>query len=100
MLLSRKCKTRTTRRNSSPRPCRRWQKDDKSPQLRETRGQIERLEQAFQSLDEKIKGKHCDDIAGIIEEGSSVMGEDFEDVTMDACLIASGQRAEHYEMAA
>ena len=79
-----------------------------SPQLRaafeshlqETRGQIERLEQAFQSLDEKIKGKHCDGIAGIIEEGSSVMGEDFEDVTMDACLIASGQRAEHYEMAA
>jgi ferritin-like metal-binding protein YciE len=28
------------------------------------------------------------------------MGEDFEDVTMDACLIAAGQRAEHYEMAA
>jgi ferritin-like metal-binding protein YciE len=79
-----------------------------SPQLRaafeshlqETRGQIERLEQAFQSLDEKVKGKYCDGIAGIIEEGSSVMGEDFEDVTMDACLIAAGQRAEHYEMAA
>jgi ferritin-like metal-binding protein YciE len=79
-----------------------------SPQLRaafeshlqETRGQIERLEQAFESLDEKVKGKHCDGIAGIIEEGSAVMGEDFEDVTMDACLIASGQRAEHYEMAA
>lgn len=79
-----------------------------SPQLRaafeshlqETRGQIDRLEQAFQSLDAKIKGKHCDGIAGIIEEGSAVMGEDFEDVTMDACLIASGQRAEHYEMAA
>jgi len=29
-----------------------------------------------------------------------VMGEDFDDATMDACLIASGQRAEHYEMAA
>jgi len=79
-----------------------------SPQLRaafenhleETRGQIERLEQVFELLDEKVKGKHCDGIAGIIEEGKSVMEEDFDDATMDACLIASGQRAEHYEMAA
>jgi ferritin-like metal-binding protein YciE len=45
-------------------------------------------------------GKHCDGIAGIIEEGKSVMEEDFDDTTMDACLIAAGQRAEHYEMAA
>jgi ferritin-like metal-binding protein YciE len=28
------------------------------------------------------------------------MEEDFDDTTMDACLIAAGQRAEHYEMAA
>jgi hypothetical protein len=28
------------------------------------------------------------------------MEEDFDDAAMDACLIASGQRAEHYEMAA
>jgi hypothetical protein len=28
------------------------------------------------------------------------MGEDFDNATMDACLIASGQRAEHYEIAA
>lgn len=68
--------------------------------LKETEGQIERLERAFASLDEKIRGKHCDGIAGIIEEGKSVMEEDFDDATMDACLIASGQRAEHYEMAA
>jgi len=68
--------------------------------LEETRGQIERLEQVFAGLDEKVRGKHCDGIAGIIEEGKSVMEEDFDEVTMDACLIASGQRAEHYEMAA
>jgi ferritin-like metal-binding protein YciE len=79
-----------------------------SPQLRkafethreETQGQIERLEQVFESLEEKVRGKHCDGIAGIIEEGKSVMEEDFDEATMDACLIASGQRAEHYEMAA
>ena len=68
--------------------------------LEETRGQIDRLEQVFATLDEKVRGKHCDGIAGIIDEGKSVMEEDFDDATMDACLIASGQRAEHYEMAA
>ncbi|MCC7185307.1 MAG: ferritin-like domain-containing protein [Acidobacteria bacterium] len=68
--------------------------------LEETNGQIERLVQVFELLDEKVRGKRCDGMAGIIEEGSSVMEEDFDDATMDACLIASGQRAEHYEMAA
>ena len=68
--------------------------------LQETQGQITRLEQVFESLDEKPRGKHCDGIAGIIEEGKSIMEEDFDETTMDACLIAAGQRAEHYEMAA
>ena len=68
--------------------------------LEETRGQIERLERVFESLEEKVRGKHCDGMAGIIEEGKAVMQEDFDDATMDACLIAGGQRAEHYEMAA
>ncbi len=68
--------------------------------LAETQGQIERLEEVFGALDEKVRGKHCEGIAGIIEEGKGVMEEDFDDATMDACLIASGQRAEHYEMAA
>jgi ferritin-like metal-binding protein YciE len=68
--------------------------------LEETQGQIERLEQVFASLDEKVRGKHCDGIAGIIDEGKAIMEEDFDDSTMDACLIAAGQRAEHYEMAA
>jgi ferritin-like metal-binding protein YciE len=68
--------------------------------LEETRGHVERLEQVFELLEEKARGKHCDGIAGIIEEGSSVMGESFDETTMDACLIASGQRAEHYEIAA
>ena len=70
-----------------------------SSHLQETQGQIERLEEVFASLDEKVRGKHCDGIAGIIEEGKSIMEEDFDETTMDACLIAAGQRAEHYEMA-
>jgi len=68
--------------------------------LEETQGHVARLEQVFESLDERARGKHCDGIAGIIEEGKAIMEEDFDDTTMDACLIAAGQRAEHYEMAA
>jgi len=68
--------------------------------LEETRGHVDRLERVFESLDEKVRGKHCDGIEGIIEEGKSAMEEDFDEATMDACLIAGGQRAEHYEMAA
>jgi ferritin-like metal-binding protein YciE len=68
--------------------------------LEETRGHIDRLEQVFEELDEKPRGRHCEGIAGIIEEGKSIMEEDFDDVTMDACLIAAGQRAEHYEIGA
>jgi ferritin-like metal-binding protein YciE len=79
-----------------------------SPQLRaafeahlaETREQVNRLEQVFESLDEKVRGKHCEGIAGIIEEAKGMMEEDFDDETMDAVLIASAQRAEHYEIAA
>jgi ferritin-like metal-binding protein YciE len=68
--------------------------------LQETQAQIGRLEKVFASLDEKVRGKHCEGVAGIIEEGKSIMEEDFDETTMDACLIAAGQRAEHYEMAA
>jgi ferritin-like metal-binding protein YciE len=68
--------------------------------LEETRGHVERLEEVFASLEEKARGKHCEGIAGIIDEGKSIMEEDFDPATMDACLIGAGQRAEHYEMAA
>jgi len=61
---------------------------------------VTRLEQVFESIDEPAKSKHCEGIAGIVEEGKSILDEDFEGTTMDACLVAAGQRAEHYEMAA
>jgi ferritin-like metal-binding protein YciE len=68
--------------------------------LEKTHGQIERLEQVFEMLGERVRGKHSEGIAGIIDEGKSVMEEDFDHATMDACLIAAGQRAEHYQIAA
>lgn len=68
--------------------------------LDETKGQVKRLQEAFKTLDKKPKAKHCEGMAGILKEGKSVMAEDFDDATMDACLIAAAQRVEHYEMAA
>lgn len=68
--------------------------------LDETRGHVDRLERVFESVDQKPRRKHCEGIAGIIEEGTLIMQEPFDEITMDACLIAAGRRAEHYEMAA
>ena len=68
--------------------------------LGETQGQITRLERVFELLDEKPRGKHCAGIAGIIEEGAEMLKEDFDGPVMDAVIIAAGQRAEHYEIAA
>jgi ferritin-like metal-binding protein YciE len=68
--------------------------------LEQTRAHVTRLEEVFTGLDEKVRGKHCDGVAGILEEGKSIMEEEFDETTMDACLIAAAQRVEHYEMAA
>jgi ferritin-like metal-binding protein YciE len=68
--------------------------------LEETRGQVTRLEKVFELLDESPKRKHCAGIAGIIEEASEILKEDAPPAVLDACIIAGGQRAEHYEMAA
>src|SRR5262249_25024827 len=62
-----------------------------------TQGHVQRLERAFGMLDEKAKGKHCSGIAGIIDEGSDILGSSYEGVVKDAGIIAGAQRAEHYE---
>ena len=67
--------------------------------LRETLGQIKRLEQAFESVGETARSKTCEGMAGILEEGKDLMSEDFDEAAMDACLIAAAQKVEHYEIA-
>src|SRR5580765_2046987 len=67
--------------------------------LKETKGQVERLEDIFQELDESPKGKKCKAMEGLIEEGKEAM-DDYEDAdVLEAALIAAAQRVEHYEMA-
>jgi ferritin-like metal-binding protein YciE len=67
--------------------------------LRETEAQVDRLEQVFEALGEKAKGKTCAAMKGILEEGKEIMGEDMDDDVMDAALIAAAQKVEHYEIA-
>jgi ferritin-like metal-binding protein YciE len=79
-----------------------------SPELREllethldeTEQQIGRLEEAFEKLGERPRGKYCDGMAGIVEEGNNLIQEDFDHAVLDAGIIAGAQRAEHYEIAA
>ena len=67
--------------------------------LEETHGQIERLEQCFELLDAKVRGKTCEAMRGIIEEASETMKQDMEPEVMDAALVAAAQKVEHYEIA-
>jgi len=68
--------------------------------LEQTKGHVQRLEEIFQSLDESPEGKKCVGMKGLVEEGSEVMEEGFEDAVLDAGLIGAARRVEHYEMAA
>lgn len=62
----------------------------------ETRKQIWRLGEIFQAFDEKIQGKHCKGMKGLISEAEDII----EEKEGDAALIAAAQKAEHYEIAA
>jgi ferritin-like metal-binding protein YciE len=65
---------------------------------RETEGHVERLEKVFAELDEIPRGKTCDAIMGIIEEGQEVMKEYKGTPALDAGLLAAAQAVEHYEI--
>ncbi len=67
--------------------------------LEETHGHVERLEQIFEILGKPARGKTCEAILGITEEGKSII-EDFKGtVALDAGLVSSAQAVEHYEIA-
>ena len=63
----------------------------------ETEGQIERLERIFELLGKPARGKKCDAIEGILDEGTEVMGEYKGEPALDAGLLAAAQAVEHYE---
>jgi ferritin-like metal-binding protein YciE len=65
----------------------------------ETEGQIERLEQVFELIEEKPQGKRCAAIEGILEEGQEIIKEYKGSPALDAGLVSSAQAVEHYEIA-
>jgi ferritin-like metal-binding protein YciE len=65
---------------------------------RETEGQVERLEQVFALIGEPAKGKTCDAINGIVDEGKEIMTEFKGSPALDAGLLAGAQAIEHYEI--
>lgn len=67
--------------------------------LKETEGQVRRLETIFEKLGTSPKGKKCKAMEGLIEEGKETISEDADPSIKDAALIAAAQRVEHYEMA-
>src|SRR5215831_17343897 len=64
----------------------------------ETEGHVERLEEVFELIGKPARGKKCDAIEGILDEGKEVM-EEYEDTpALDAGLLAAAQAVEHYEI--
>ena len=64
----------------------------------ETEAQIERLEKIFEILGKAARGKKCDAIEGILDEGKEIMEEYEGAPALDAGLLASAQAVEHYEI--
>jgi ferritin-like metal-binding protein YciE len=77
-----------------------------SPQLkaafekheRETEGQVDRLEKVFEIIEAPARGKKCDAIEGILDEGKEIMDEYKGSPALDAGLLAAAQAVEHYEI--
>jgi len=65
----------------------------------ETEEHVARLEKVFEEIEQAPRGKSCDAIIGIIEEGQEVMKEFKGAAALDAGLLAAAQAVEHYEIA-
>jgi ferritin-like metal-binding protein YciE len=65
----------------------------------QTEGQVERLQRIFELMNKSARGKTCEAIEGLVEEGKEVMTEAQSGEVMDAGLIAAAQAVEHYEIA-
>lgn len=70
-----------------------------SNHLEETKGQVQRLRQAFEILGKKPTGQHCNGMEGLIEEGQDALEKDEEGANFDLGICGASARVEHYEIA-
>jgi ferritin-like metal-binding protein YciE len=68
--------------------------------LQETEGHVQRLEKIFKNMQESSKGKTCEGMKGLLQEGEERIKEGGAPEVVDAGLISAAQRVEHYEIAA
>lgn len=68
--------------------------------LEQTKGHVERLERALEMLEATPKGKTCQAMKGLVEEGEEAIEAKSPEAIRDANLIGAAQRVEHYEIAA
>ena len=66
--------------------------------LKETEGQVKRLEQVFGKIGKEPKGVDCSAIDGLIKEADEVAGEVEDKKVLDAAILGSAQAVEHYEI--
>ena len=67
--------------------------------LKETEGQVKKLEQVFKSFGEKPRGRKCEATVGLLKEGDEIAAENKGQPTLNAALVSAGQKVEHYEIA-
>ena len=68
--------------------------------LEETKGHVQRVDDALGELGKSGSSEECKGMKGLIAEGEEVIGMQGDPMAKDAALIAAAQRVEHYEIAA
>jgi len=67
--------------------------------LKETEGQVRKLDQVFKSFGLKAKGKTCEATVGLLAEGDEIASDFKGSPAINAALISAVQKVEHYEIA-
>ena len=67
--------------------------------LQQTQGQVRKLDKVFKSVGAKAKGKKCEAIVGLLEEGDEIAAEYKDSPAINAAIISAAQKVEHYEIA-
>ncbi len=57
-----------------------------------------RLEKLFKIIEEPARGKRCDAVEGLVDEGKEIMKDFRGSPAPDAGLLAAAQAVEHYEI--
>ena len=67
--------------------------------LEATRGQLDRLNKIFESLDEKPEGELPEAVQGLVNDAETMMGMDADNEVIDLSIVEAGRKMEHYEVA-